>query len=111
MATGSKLMAKPVRPQPSEAQVEAFIKGAPDADKPASAPAPAAQAAAAAVSPSVSDKVPRELRKRKEPITVTVAPALLVEFDNMAASLGVSRAAGLAMAMRHFIDAEKRRAV
>lgn len=111
MATGSKLVTKPQRPQPTDAQVEAFINRAPDAEKLAPAPAAPVAPATAAASLTASGKVPRELRKRKEPITVTVAPALLVEFDDVAASLGVSRAAGLAMAMRHFIDAEKRRSV
>lgn len=102
MAT-SKLVSKPTRPTPTDAQVDAFIAAAPDAHQPAAAPPQAVPAA------QVGD-VPRELRKRKEPITVTVSPDILVQFDRIAASLGLSRAAALGLAMTRFIALEKREA-
>jgi hypothetical protein len=102
MAT-SKLVSKPIRPAPTDAQVDAFIAAAPDSLPPAVSkiqPGP----------PAALSDVPRELRKRKEPITVTVSPDILVQFDRIAASLGLSRAAALGLAMTRFIALEKREA-
>lgn len=96
-----KIPQKPVRPQQlSDEAAERFISGAPD-EKPTAPPAtptPAAQP---------DPVVPRTLRKRKEPVTMTLDPAILAEFDELAAGMGLSRAAATGMAMRRMIDEEK----
>lgn len=90
---------KPTRPEVSDEAAERFIAGAPDEKaSPAAAPAAAAKPDAA---------VPRNLRKRKEPVTMTLDPVILAEFDELAAGMGLSRAAATGMAMRRMIDEEK----
>jgi hypothetical protein len=118
-----KIVTKPSRPQPTEEQIRKFISAAPDelpvASQPPdpAAPAPTHPAAAAPSYPSVSapeltaaGDAPRALRKRKEPITVTIDPVILDEFDKMAKLNGLSRAAALGLAMRMWTSAEKKRA-
>lgn len=98
------LITKPApAPAASSDALDAFVNGAPDAGAERKAePAKVAQ-------PDV--ELPRELRKRKEPITVTVAPHILHAFDKTAASMGLSRAAALGMAMNMFLqEHEKGRA-
>ncbi|MDN4056318.1 hypothetical protein QPK32_24945 [Massilia sp. YIM B02763] len=95
-----KIPPKPVRPQQlSDEVAERFISGAPD-QKPTAPPAPAPAA-------QPEPAVPRTLRKRKEPVTMTLDPAILAEFDELAAGMGLSRAAATGMAMRRMIDEEK----
>lgn len=92
---------KPTRPQVSDEAADRFINQAPD-EKPAPAPG---QPAAAEPDPVV----PRALRKRKEPVTMTLDPGILAEFDQLAATMGLSRAAATGMAMRRMIDEEKKK--
>lgn len=93
---------KPARPQVTDEAADRFISQAPDAT-PAAAPPAAAPAAAGQPDPVV----PRSLRKRKEPVTMTLDPGILHEFDELAATMGLSRAAATGMAMRRMIDEEK----
>lgn len=99
-----KIPPKPVRPPVSDEVADRFINQAPD-EKPAVAPAVASQPAAAQPDPVV----PRTLRKRKEPVTMTLDPGILAEFDELAATMGLSRAAATGMAMRRMIDEEKKK--
>ena len=103
-----KIAPKPQRQDLTEDQAARFISGAPD-EKPA-APAPAAAAAPAAAVGQADPAVPRKLRKRKEPVTMTLDPVILADFDEVASEMGLSRAAATGMAMRDFVDAwrEKR---
>lgn len=98
MTQHRRIPAKPTRPALSEEQAAAFISNAPD-EKPAAGVAPVAADPAPAL--------PRALRKRKEPVTMTLDPGILEEFDQLAASMGLSRAAATGMAMRRMIDEEK----
>ena len=111
----NKIIPKQMRPQPSEADIQRFISNAPD-EKPAAAPvmvAPAAAvstpAVAAETQPTPAADVPRTLRKRKEPITVTVDPVILADFDKHAAARGLSRAAALGLAMQDWVASERKR--
>jgi hypothetical protein len=100
-----RIAPKPTRPPVSDEAADRFIKDAPDEKQaaPAAAPAAASQPAAAQPDPVV----PRALRKRKEPVTMTLDPGILAEFDELAATMGLSRAAATGMAMRRMIDEEK----
>jgi hypothetical protein len=93
-----KIPTKPQRPEMLEEQAARFISGAPD--EKVGAPAAPAKAEPA---------VPRTLRKRKEPVTMTLDPGILAEFDELAATMGLSRAAATGMAMRRMIDEEKKK--
>lgn len=97
-----KLPPKPQRQDLTEDQAARFISGAPD-ERPA-VPAPAAAAPAAAAG-QADPAVPRKLRKRKEPVTMTLDPVILADFDEVASEMGLSRAAATGMAMRDFVDA------
>lgn len=99
-----KIATKPTRPQVSDEVADRFINQAPD-EKPAAAPAAPSQPAAAQPAPVL----PRTLRKRKEPVTMTLDPGILAEFDELAATMGLSRAAATGMAMRRMIDEEKKK--
>lgn len=101
-----KIAPKPTRPQVSDEVADRFINQAPD-EKPAAAPAPAASSQPASAQPD--PVVPRTLRKRKEPVTMTLDPGILAEFDELAATMGLSRAAATGMAMRRMIDEEKKK--
>lgn len=103
MTQQRKMPTKPTRPALSEEQAAAFIGNAPD-EKPA---APVAPAAAPAVAAEIAPALPRALRRRKEPVTMTLDPGILEEFDQLAANMGLSRAAATGMAMRRMIDEEK----
>jgi uncharacterized protein (DUF4415 family) len=103
MSQQRKMPTKPTRPALSEEQAAAFIGSAPD-EKIVAPVAPAAPAAAAA---APAPALPRALRKRKEPVTMTLDPVILEEFDQLAANMGLSRAAATGMAMRRMIDDEK----
>lgn len=113
MSGNPKIIPKPVRPQASEDQFQRFISGAPDEKPVATAPAavapPVLEAAPAAQLTPAGD-VPRTLRKRKEPITVTVDPQILSDFDKHAQARGLSRAAALGLAMQDWAAAERKRA-
>jgi hypothetical protein len=110
----NKIIPKPARPQPSEAEVQRFIAGAPDVQPAAAAAVAPVPAAVPAVEPApqltASGDVPRTLRKRKEPITVTVDPQILADFDKTAQARGLSRAAALGLAMQDWAAAERKRA-
>lgn len=99
-----KIPPKPVRHPVSDEVADRFINQAPD-EKPAAGPAAPSQPAAAQPDPVL----PRALRKRKEPVTMTLDPGILGEFDELAATMGLSRAAATGMAMRRMIDEEKRK--
>lgn len=100
-----KIPPKPSRPQVSDEEADRFINKAPDEKAGAAAQAAASQPAAAEPAPSL----PRTLRKRKEPVTMTLDPGILAEFDELAATMGLSRAAATGMAMRRMIDEEKKK--
>lgn len=100
-----KIAPKPTRPQVSDEAADRFINQAPDEKAGAAAPAAASQPAAAQPDPGL----PRTLRKRKEPVTMTLDPGILAEFDELAATMGLSRAAATGMAMRRMIDEEKKK--
>lgn len=102
-----KLVTKPVRPAASSDAMDAFVAGAPDSTERALAQAPAAAQAPAPA--AVAADVPRALRKRKEPITVTVDPSILDDFDQDAAYLGLSRAGALGMAMKMWSEEQRKR--
>ncbi len=93
MAKNNLIAKPPARPIDTGA-LDAFINAAPDV---------AANAMPAPVASPPTGDLPRELRKRKEPITVTVAPHILAAFDKVANGMGLSRAAALGMAMNMFL--------
>ena len=101
-----KIAPKPQRSEMSDEAAARFINQAPDA-KPAAAPAPVAPSTPATAQPD--PVLPRTLRKRKEPVTMTLDPGILAEFDELAATMGLSRAAATGMAMRRMIDEEKKK--
>lgn len=74
------------------AAIEQFIGRAPDA-APFQAPADAGTA-------------PTPARRKKETISLGIDPKLLARVDAVAARLGVSRAAAIAMAASRFVEAE-----
>jgi hypothetical protein len=96
-----KIPTKPVRSEMSDEAAARFIRGAPDA----AASDAAGQASAAQADPGV----PLALRKRKAPVTMTLDPAILAEFDQVAARMGLSRAAATGLAMKRMIDEEKKK--
>lgn len=98
---------KPARQQVSDEAADRFINKAPDEKAGAAAPAAPAQPASAAA--QTDPALPRALRKRKEPVTMTLDPGILAEFDELAATMGLSRAAATGMAMRRMIDEEKKK--
>lgn len=104
MASNSKLVAKPVKKEVSEAEMTRFISGAPDAGAAVPAAAPARAPAAA--------PTPASLRSggRKKPISLTIDDNLLAKLDIKADALGISRAAAFALAVSRFIAAEEREA-
>jgi hypothetical protein len=94
--------ARTVAPKASEQDIGAFISKAPDAKEQGAAPAPAsAPAAAPARSPAAAPA-----STRKQPISLTIAPALLARVDEAAVRLGLSRAAAVALALSRFVEAE-----
>ena len=99
----SKLIARPPRLPAAADALDAFVSAAPDSG--VSMPAP--QAAAAPAAPAPDEKLPRQVRKRKEAITVTVDPGLLHRFDLLAQEMGLSRASAIGLAMHRFIEAER----
>lgn len=106
MATNSKLVSKPTVRKSSEAEIDAFIKGAPDSGAAAAPPAPAARPGGA------GEELARDPRAggRKTPISLTIDPAILAALDRKAGALGISRAAAFAVAVSRFIAAEEREA-
>ena len=92
-----KIPPKPQRPDVSDDVADRFINQAPDA----AVPAPGQPAAAA----QPDQEVPRKLRKRKEPVTMTLDPVILSDFDEVANEMGLSRAAATGMAMKEFTHA------
>jgi hypothetical protein len=99
------ITSKPARtaaPKASEQDIGAFISKAPDAKEQGAAPAPASTPAAApARSPAAAPA-----STRKQPISLTIAPALLARVDEAAVRLGLSRAAAVALALSRFVEAE-----
>lgn len=85
------------------AAIESFIAGGLDkAGTSAPAPMPAPAPAARAAEPR------RASGGRKQSISLTIDPALLVELDREAANLGISRAAAFSLAVSRFVASEKR---
>ncbi|CAN0621085.1 CopG family transcriptional regulator [Burkholderia multivorans] len=75
------------------AAISQFIGAAPDA-------------AALELSPT-GEPVNSPARRKKETISLGIDPDLLARVDAVAARLGVSRAAAVAMAVSRFIDSEQ----
>lgn len=108
--SNAKIVARPARSPAAEAQLQKLIEGADNVAAPSTPPVPAASAPAmVTAAPAADADVPRNLRKRKEPITVTVDPQILVEFDKEAAHLGLSRAGALGMAMKLWVEDQRKR--
>lgn len=105
MNGNSKIVGKPVLPgrQPSEAELDQFVKGAPDVRPAAAAPAPAS---AAAPAPAAADPVPAIARRgRKEPISLTLQADMIAKLDSARARMGgLSRPAFIALAVTKFIE-------
>lgn len=101
MNGNSKIVGKPVLPgrQPSEAELDQFVKGAPDVRPAAAAPAPAAV-------PAAADPVPAIARRgRKEPISLTLQADMIAKLDSARARMGgLSRPAFIALAVTKFIE-------
>jgi hypothetical protein len=101
MNGNSKIVGKPVLPgrQPSEADLDQFVKGAPDVRPAAAAPAPAA-------APAAADPVPAIARRgRKEPISLTLQADMIAKLDSARARMGgLSRPAFIALAVTKFIE-------
>jgi hypothetical protein len=103
MNGNSKIVGKPALPgrQPSEADLDQFVKGAPDVRPAAAAPAPAAASA-----PAAADPVPAIARRgRKEPISLTLQADMIAKLDSARARMGgLSRPAFIALAVTKFIE-------
>lgn len=84
----------------SPAAIDSFISGGLGAPE----PAPVAADPAAARAPIE----PKTSGGRKKPISLTIEPTLLVELDQTAAGLGISRAAAFSLAVSRFVASEKR---
>ena len=91
------------KPRKSDAEIAAFIGGAPDASNTAPAPAPAPAAVSA---PSLRDAPP--VSSRKKPISLTIDPSILDELDRCAHNLGISRAGAFSLEVSRFIAQEKK---
>ncbi|RQS60396.1 hypothetical protein DID99_01750 [Burkholderia sp. Bp8986] len=74
------------------AAIEQFIGSAPDAAAPERS--------------TVATQARAPARQKKETISLGIDPTLLARVDAVAARLGVSRAAAVAMAVSRFVDAE-----
>ncbi|MYM70513.1 ribbon-helix-helix protein, CopG family [Pseudoduganella sp. FT55W] len=81
-----------LKPGVTEADVQAKIAAAPDAGAHARTTAPVVDGG------------------RKKPISLTIDAKLLAELDKKAKALGLSRAAGFALAVSRFVAAEEREA-
>ncbi|MDO8591502.1 MAG: CopG family transcriptional regulator [bacterium] len=80
--------------KPGAQNIDAFISGAPDGDKPAAiTPVPALVTSG-----------------RKQAISLTIDPGLLAKLDNAAGALGISRASAFSLAVARFVAAENREA-
>jgi hypothetical protein len=99
MGSNSKILAKPqLKPQASDAELDRFIAGAPDAGIGNSPVQPAAQL------PAVTAPAGRG---RKTPISLTLSPQLLAELDKKRAALGgMSRPALISLAVSKFLAQE-----
>ncbi|MBR8055640.1 hypothetical protein [Burkholderia vietnamiensis] len=102
----------PIRREVSEAELEALINRAPDAPRPI---APVAVAPALAPTPAPAPApAPTPVRavapasSRKQGISLTLPPELIVRIDETAHRLNLSRAAAIALACTKWVDAEKR---
>ncbi len=99
MGSNSKILAKPqLQPRASDAELDRFIAGAPDAGSGNSPVQPAAQL------PAVTAPAGRG---RKTPISLTLSPQLLAELDKKRAALGgMSRPALISLAVSKFLAQE-----
>jgi hypothetical protein len=103
------ITSKPARtaaPKASEQDIGAFISKAPDAKEQGAAPAPASAPAAAPAAAPARSPAAAPASTRKQPISLTIAPALLARVDEAAVRLGLSRAAAVALALSRFVEAE-----
>ena len=88
----------PIKRPASEAEMQAFIGRAPDAKEQGASAAPDV-APAKAVAPTSS---------RKQGISLTLPPELIMRIDVTAKRLSLSRAAAIALACTKWVDAEQR---
>lgn len=95
-----KIVTRPQRPAALEAQLQQMIHGADNVSEPSNTPV--------AIEP-VSLPKERKKRPRKAPITVTVDPLILAEFDGAATEVGLSRAGALGMAMKMWTEDQAKR--
>lgn len=77
-------------PKARRAAAAQFIEGAPDAG----------------AMDGRGDEPVTAIRQKKETISLGIDPTLLARVDAVAARMGVSRAAAVAMAVSRFVDAE-----
>jgi len=99
MGSNSKILAKPqLKPQASDAELDRFIAGAPDAGI-GNSPVQRAAQLPAVTAPAG--------RGRKTPISLTLSPQLLAELDKKRAALGgMSRPALISLAVSKFLAQE-----
>ncbi|QUN53144.1 CopG family transcriptional regulator [Burkholderia cenocepacia] len=74
------------------AAIDQFIGGAPDSAAPDQSPG--------------TMQARTQVRQKKETISLGIAPTLLARVDAVAARLGISRAAAIAMAVSRFVQGE-----
>lgn len=100
----------PLRREVSEAELQAMIDRAPDAPRPAApVSAPVSAAPAAATVPAAAPvRAVAPASARKQGISLTLPPELIVRIDETAHRLNLSRAAAIALACTKWVDAEKR---
>ena len=107
MSGNSRIVSKPslATRQASEADLDKFVHGAPDArpSVPAAAGAPAAPAPAAAPAVEATPVIAR--RGRKEPISLTLQAEMIARLDKARARMGgLSRPAFIALAVTKYIE-------
>lgn len=99
MSGNSRIIAKPTMhaQQGSEADIERFINGAPDARAPSPAGGPVATA------PIVQEPTKAKARGRKTPMSLTLSDQVIETIDRKRAALGgLSRPAFIALAVSKF---------
>ncbi len=99
MSGNSRIVSKPTMPaqKGSEADIERFINGAPDARAPSPAGGPAAPV------PVVQGPAKPKVRSRKTPMSLTLPDQVIETIDRKRAALGgLSRPAFIALAVSKF---------
>lgn len=94
-----------------EARLQQLIGDADTAQPLSAEPQSGAEVAPAPTeTPQAEDKLPRNVRKRKEAISLTINPGLLLRLDKAAERSGISRAAAIGIAASHWVEEEERKA-